>query len=434
MSDDGPTGASAPKPPQYPGALSDVPPTQLVPVVDPTIQLPLTPQPAFIPPTAVPVTAVPPTAPPAFALPGYAPRVAGPPLAGQPLGVPATPLTPARKGNRGRFIVLGFLLLSVVGLAVIAAFLAGKSDDEASDLPSASTTTAPQQVEPTDTTAPETLSGDELPRSVADLAKSTVMILLVDGSGQPLCSGSGTIVETDGTILTNAHVVANDEFCPFEAIQIAVTDDAGSPPEPLYEADVLVVDDALDLAVLRVARNLDGSPSSETFTPTVIGDSDTVELGDSIRILGYPDIGGETITFTVGTVSGFTSQSGAGERSWIKTDATIAGGNSGGTAVNDEGELIGIPTQGGADDNSPVVDCRILTDTNGDGVTDDNDQCVPFRRFPERHPTGQSRRRTPGSGEVGRSDADRVSGARGRVRFGRGLFLQPALQRRRADR
>ncbi len=381
MSEDGPTGASAPKPPQYPGAPSEVPPTQPVPVVDPTIQLPLTSQPTFVPPTAGP-----PTAPPSFAPPGYAPPVVGPPLAGpppagQPLGVPATPLPPARRGNRGRFIVLGVLLASVVGLAVIAAFLAGRSDDEDPDLVASTSTTTTELVESTDTTAAESLSGEDLPRSVADLAKSTVMILLVDGSGQPLCSGSGTVVEADGTILTNAHVVANDEFCPFEAIQIAVTDDAGSPPEPLYEADVLVVDGPLDLAVLRVARNLDGSPATATFTPTVIGDSDTVELGDSIRILGYPDIGGETITFTVGTVSGFTSQSGAGERSWIKTDATIAGGNSGGTAVNDEGELIGIPTQGGADDDSPVVDCRILTDTNGDGVTDDNDQCVPFGGF-----------------------------------------------------
>ncbi len=376
MSDDGPTGASAPKPPQYPGDTPDVPPTQPVPVVDPTIELPLTPpgfaSPGYTPPGSTPWVA--------------GPTLAGPPLAGQPVEAPPRPTPPAGRGNRVRFIVLGVLLASVVGLAVIAAFLAGRSDDEASDQPPVSSTTAPEPVESTGTTAAETLSGDQLPRSVADLAKSTVMILLVDGSGEPLCSGSGTIVEADGTILTNAHVVANDEFCPYEAIRIAVTGDAGSPPEPLYEADVLVVDNPLDLAVLRVARNLDGSPATTTFTPTVIGDSDTVELGDSIRILGYPDIGGETITFTVGTVSGFTSQSGvgqsgAGERSWIKTDATIAGGNSGGTAVNDEGELIGIPTQGGADDDSPVVDCRILTDTNGDGVTDDEDQCVPFGGF-----------------------------------------------------
>ncbi len=394
MSDDAPSGASAPRPPQYPGASPQVPPTEPVPVVDPTVQLPVTPpqpltapQPPFVPPTAAPPSFVPaPTSPPPTSPPPtYQQPLAAPPYAGQspaPNPLLPNPTPPAPKGNRGRFIVLGLLLASVVGLAVVAAFLAGRNDDDlATDLPVTTPTTEPPAVSSTEATETETLAGDELPRSVADLAKSTVMILLVDGSGQPLCSGSGTIVEADGTILTNAHVVANDEFCPFEAVHIAVTDDAGTPPEPLYEADILLVDDGLDLAVLRVARNLDGTPSSATFTPTVIGDSDTVELGDSIRILGYPDIGGETITFTVGTVSGFTSQSGAGERSWIKTDATIAGGNSGGTAVNDEGELIGIPTQGGADDDSPVVDCRILTDTNGDGLTDDNDQCVPFGGF-----------------------------------------------------
>ncbi|MFT7599827.1 MAG: S1-C subfamily serine protease [Acidimicrobiales bacterium] len=233
----------------------------------------------------------------------------------------------------------------------------------------------------TTTTVAETTTTAFVPRTVAELATSTVMVILTDDDGNGLCSGSGTIVESDGTILTNAHVVARDDFCPYSKIIIAITDDSGVPPVPAFEADLLAVDPELDLAVVRAVRNLDGSPVSESFVATAIGDSDAVLIGDDIRILGYPGIGGETITFTNGSVAGFTAQAGVGDRSWIKTDATIAGGNSGGTAVNDEGELIGIPTQGGASSESPIVDCRVITDTNGDGVVNGSDQCVPFGGF-----------------------------------------------------
>jgi hypothetical protein len=104
-------------------------------------------------------------------------------------------------------------------------------------------------------------------------------------------------------------------------------------------------------------------------------------IGDNIRVLGYPEIGGETITFTNGSVSGFTAQAGIGDRALIKTDATIAGGNSGGAAVNADGELIGIPTKARASESGPAVDCRPLADTNADGAVDASDNCVPIGGF-----------------------------------------------------
>jgi len=98
--------------------------------------------------------------------------------------------------------------------------------------------------------------------------------------------------------------------------------------------------------------------------------------------LGYPGIGGETITFTEGAVSGFTSERAVEGRAWIKTDATIAGGNSGGMAVNAAGELIGIPTRASAGEtDGDIVDCRPVVDTNRDGLIDDNDTCVPIGGF-----------------------------------------------------
>ena len=259
----------------------------------------------------------------------------------------------------------------------------GDGDDTATAAPettvAVATTAAPaESVDEAADPAP----ADAAPPSVSDLAQSSVQIILLSDDGTPLCSGSGTFVNADGTILTNAHVVASDVGCPFSRIGIAVTTDSGLPPELRYEADLLVVDNELDLAVVRVARTSDGGPTDGLAFPALpIGDSDAVEIGDQIRILGYPSIGGDTITFTNGSVSGFTAQAGVSDRSWIKTDATISGGNSGGTAVDDEGLLVGVPTQAAASQDGPIVDCRVITDTNGDGRLDADDQCVPIGGF-----------------------------------------------------
>ena len=218
--------------------------------------------------------------------------------------------------------------------------------------------------------------------TVDELATATVQLLGLDANDEPMCSGSGTFVSTDGLILTNAHVVTNDVLCSFSSVGVAVTDDAGRPPQLLYRADVLVTDLEADLAVLRVSESLNPEePFPSAFPALALGDSDALGIGDDVRILGYPEIGGETITFTNGSVSGFTAQAGIGDRALIKTDATIAGGNSGGAAVYTDGRLIGIPTKARASESGPAVDCRPLADTNGDGEVDAKDNCVPIGGF-----------------------------------------------------
>ena len=216
--------------------------------------------------------------------------------------------------------------------------------------------------------------------SVAQLAESTVQILLLDGD-LPTCSGSGTIIDANGTILTNAHVIQPDSACPYDRIGIAITSDAGRPPELLYVADVYAYEPIVDLAVVRIATDLGGNPAPGPFNAVPVGDSDGVQIGDQLRILGYPGIGGETVTFTNGVVSGFAAQNEIADRAWIKTDATIAGGNSGGAAFDDDGALVGVPTQAAASSAGEVVDCRVITDTNGDGLVNADDQCVPIGGF-----------------------------------------------------
>ncbi len=203
--------------------------------------------------------------------------------------------------------------------------------------------------------------------------------------------GSGTIISPDGLILTNCHVaapllfgVSPDQVPDFDYLGVSLTVRSDQPPQPAYLAEVVVADPILDLAVIRIVRDLDLSPvdaASLNLPWAELGDSDSVEVGDELNIFGYPGIGGETITFTKGVVAGFSLDSAIEGRAWIKTDATIAGGNSGGTAVDEQGYLVGVPTRAGAGGGADYVDCRPLADTNGDGTIDDEDTCIPIGGF-----------------------------------------------------
>ena len=216
--------------------------------------------------------------------------------------------------------------------------------------------------------------------TASDLAKSVVQILALDANDDPVWSGSGTIISSEGLILTNGHVV-DDRSGEYASLGIAVTERTDEPPELTYVAQIEAVDYALDLAVIRIDRDLDGNAVNISLPAVPVGDSDNVEIGDHVRILGFPGIGGETITFTEGSVSGFTAERDIDRRAWIKTDATISGGNSGGLALNDRGEIIGVPTIAGSGTEEAPVDCRYVIDTNRDGVVDSSDTCVPVGGF-----------------------------------------------------
>lgn len=217
--------------------------------------------------------------------------------------------------------------------------------------------------------------------TTADLAHSVVQIVALDSTRTPVWTGSGTIITSDGLVLTNAHVV-DDRFDEYDVLGVAVTEQTDEPPEPSFLAEIEAVDYALDLAVISIVSDLDGGDVDLDLPAIALGDSDDVEIGDAIRILGYPGIGGETITFTEGSISGFTAERLIANRAWIKTDATISGGNSGGLAVNGAGQIIGVPTiVGSSGESESLVDCRFVVDTNRDGFIDTSDTCVPVGGF-----------------------------------------------------
>ncbi|MEM7345375.1 MAG: trypsin-like peptidase domain-containing protein [Chloroflexota bacterium] len=200
-------------------------------------------------------------------------------------------------------------------------------------------------------------------------------------------TGSGSIVDPKGIILTNCHV-ANPRAMGMsspaaDSLGISVIRRSDEPPALTYLAEIVVQSPELDLAVLKITHEVNGKRARRLNLPSLpIGDSDSLELGDIMAIFGYPGIGGDTVTFTSGSVAGFTKEERvSARRAWIKTDATIAGGNSGGTAVNFHGELVAIPTQAAAGANISPVDARPVVDTNRDGRIDQRDTPMAIGGF-----------------------------------------------------
>ncbi|HEY56959.1 MAG TPA: trypsin-like peptidase domain-containing protein [Anaerolineae bacterium] len=278
-------------------------------------------------------------------------------------------------------VCLGALVLG--GLLVLGSTLeATPQPSLIPALPTATTVSTPTSVslpQATATPTAQVLQRQQLYRAVVEIITWADL-----GNGlEPVWSGSGTIIGPRGYILTNAHVVLPTK--PGERVdqlQVLITEAEDRPPTPRYLAEVVQADERLDLAVIRITADIHGNPVDPKTLHLPVGDSDTLHLGDSLIILGYPGIGGSTITLTKGEVSGFTAEAGYGERAWIKTSATIASGNSGGLAANAQGELVGVPTQLGVGDNgNEIVDCRQLADTNNDGVIDENDTCIPLGGF-----------------------------------------------------
>ncbi|GAG34382.1 unnamed protein product, partial [marine sediment metagenome] len=130
--------------------------------------------------------------------------------------------------------------------------------------------------------------------SVPELTESVVQIVAQDSDGSLVWAGCGTIISADGLVLTAAHVI-DDRQAEYETLQVGVVSEPDRPPEPRYIAEVTAVDYTLDLAVIRIVSDLDGIPVEVDLPYVSIGDSDAMEIGDHVRILGFPEIGGQTV-------------------------------------------------------------------------------------------------------------------------------------------
>ena len=187
------------------------------------------------------------------------------------------------------------------------------------------------------------------------LARSVVFIK-AQGS-QCGWTGSGSIVADGSYVLTNQHVAGNGE-CD---LTVWLTDSTTSAPVKYLKGQVVEADSSRDLAIIRMIDS-DGVPYiDETRTPLKFSSS-LPKLGDKLTILGYPGLGGSSITLTSGDFSGVDSSE---DFDFLKTTANMNPGVSGGAALNSDGELVGIPTAG----RGAEVACNQQSDCVANGST-----------------------------------------------------------------
>ena len=142
--------------------------------------------------------------------------------------------------------------------------------------------------------------------------------------------GSGIVIDKDGRILTNFHVVdGTDE------IKVNFADGA------TYDATIVGTDSRSDLAVLKIKGKLPGD-----LTPATLGNSDITRVGEWVLAVGAPFNFTQTVTAGIISAKGRTRIDNDSDKyeDFLQTDAAINPGNSGGPLVNLSGEVIGINT------------------------------------------------------------------------------------------
>ena len=258
----------------------------------------------------------------------------------QPAPKPKKPKKPVTFGKAVAGGALGAVVVLAVytGLGIYGYHVTGmdKAETETS-----STTTGQQNV--IDKSAAE--EDSSLASQVAAKAVPSVASITVSGNGASANSivsssdsgsiGSGVLLDKDGNILTNYHVVeyadGNDGY--------TITAKLG---DKSYEAKIIGKDASSDLAVIKI------DAGGDELTPIEVGSSDKLSVGDWVMSIGSPF--GNEQSVSTGIVSAksrdITMSGNDGSTSFycdmIQTDAAINPGNSGGALVNEKGELVGI--------------------------------------------------------------------------------------------
>lgn len=208
--------------------------------------------------------------------------------------------------------------------------------------------------------------------SGVDILNSIVQVTVGDGSRE-CWGGSGSIFLDDHHVLTNHHIVESDDECDVKEIYVETVARIDEAPVRTHKAVVVAIDKDADLAILEISPI---TTFSRKLVPVKV--AETLKIGAPITAIGFPSIGGSSVTVTTGEISGFSNYRGV---QWIKSSISISGGNSGGGAFDSVGGLVGVPTFLGAQGAEKATDCRPETDTNGDGQIDEDDQCVSMGGF-----------------------------------------------------
>jgi S1-C subfamily serine protease len=215
-----------------------------------------------------------------------------------------------------------FRLYTAAGVTAAALTLTGCTGSPATG--SGSSTASPGASAPA-TALPAGAGLPAVPGVVKNVEPSVVTILT------PVGLGSGVVYRSDGTIVTDAHVVEDQQKQAFKNVQVQFADGSQS------RADVIGVDDVTDVAVLK---------SDRTGLPAAKFASSAPEVGSMTVVIGSPL--GLKETVTAGIVSSLhrnmppSKESPHGAIDLLQTDAPISPGNSGGAVADSSGQIIGL--------------------------------------------------------------------------------------------
>ena len=234
---------------------------------------------------------------------------------GRPPEKPRSPLLPALAG--------GAISAVIVSAVLLGSGLVGGDDTSSSNANATVPTALPAAPKGAAASPP---ANGTVGAIYAAASKGVVSIQSSDGTG------TGFVVDSDGTIVSNSHVVGNDK-----KVKIRFGD-TGRP----IDADVLGSDPSVDIAVLHV----DPAAAGKLY-PLALADSDQVKVGDTAIAIGNPL--GLDRTATTGIVSGLGREirapNGFQIDKVIQTDAPINPGNSGGPLLDSRGRVIGVNSQ-----------------------------------------------------------------------------------------
>ena len=265
---------------------------------------------------------------------------------------------PPQKGGKGSgggmkvFIILLCILFAFVVFVGIGYMIykehpdSGKTGDVSEEMPESSAAALEITSIPEESDDEETLdvTGELTSEQIATKVMPSVVGVVVytkesAAANQAYGEGSGIIMSEDGYIITNAHVVMQEDpstgnvtSTPVDKIEIYLNN------EDYCQATLIGVDTRTDLAVVKIQK--------ENLVVAEFGDSTALKVGEKAIAIGNPTGRNLSSSFTQGVISGINRTIAIGASGYtmdcIQTDAAINPGNSGGALVNKYGQVVGI--------------------------------------------------------------------------------------------
>ena len=178
----------------------------------------------------------------------------------------------------------------------------------------------------------------------SETSKAVVLIAGFEQGQRAMSKGTGSIISSDGFVLTNAHVIIDqNKGRPFNNLRVflkpdRISGDLRKDTSLKYKAELVRFSENLDLALLRIR-----SPSIGNLSPILeFSDSDLVSIGDPVIAIGHPEQGG-LWTLTTGTISSHINNYGnMPGKNVFQTETSLNRGNSGGPLINGRGHIVGV--------------------------------------------------------------------------------------------